>query len=83
MHWSDAIGWFGFAIVLVSYLMVALQRWHVRSIPNQIGNVLGPGSLGINSFYYHAWVPVVLNVIWVSIAIFTLFQIMRHVKTTH
>lgn len=83
MHWSDAVGWFGFAVVLGSYLMVALQCWQVRSIPNQIGNIIGPGSLGINSLYYHAWVPVALNGIWVSIAMMTLIQILRHDRNTH
>lgn len=78
MHWSDPIGWFGFFVVLFSYAMVALQRWRVRSIPNQLGNILGPGSLGINSFFYQAWVPVALNVLWVSIALWTLLHMVRH-----
>ncbi|PIR20269.1 MAG: hypothetical protein COV45_06875 [Deltaproteobacteria bacterium CG11_big_fil_rev_8_21_14_0_20_47_16] len=78
MHWSDYVGWLGFAIVLGSYLMVALQKWRVRSIPNQLGNIVGPGSLGINSLYHQAWVPVTLNVIWVSVALFTLIQIIHH-----
>lgn len=77
MNASDAIGWFGFVLVLFSYAMVAMRQWRVRSIPNQLGNIIGPGSLGINSFFYKAWVPVALNVIWVSIAIYILLQIIR------
>ncbi|MDO8527531.1 MAG: hypothetical protein Q7T03_07590 [Deltaproteobacteria bacterium] len=76
MNWSDYIGWFGFAVVLISYAMVATRHWRVRSIANQVGNIVGPGSLGINSFTYKAWVPVVLNVIWVSMAIYTLLQLL-------
>lgn len=77
MNFYDAIGWLGFVLVLFSYAMVATRRWRVRSIPNQLGNIIGPGSLGINSFFYKAWVPVALNVIWVSIAIYILLQIIR------
>ena len=80
MNWSDAIGWFGFVVVLLSYFQVAMHRWRVRSIQNQIGNIIGPGSLGINSFVYHAWVPVVLNIIWVSIAFYTLLQLLRRAE---
>lgn len=80
MNWSDTIGWFGFAVVLFSYFQVALRRWRVRSIQNQIGNIVGPGSLGINSLVYHAWVPVALNVIWISIACYTLLQLSKEIK---
>lgn len=78
MNWSDAVGWFGFAVVLFSYFQVASRRWRVRSIQNQIGNIVGPGSLGINSLIYHAWVPVVMNIVWVSVACMTLFQLLRN-----
>ncbi|OGQ44540.1 MAG: hypothetical protein A3H42_00985 [Deltaproteobacteria bacterium RIFCSPLOWO2_02_FULL_46_8] len=77
MNWSDYVGWFGFAVVLFSYAQVALRRWRVRSVPNQVGNIVGPGSLGVNSLVYHAWIPVVLNIIWVSVACFTLIQLLR------
>lgn len=77
MKFNDAIGWFGFAVVLFSYAMVATRRWRVRSVANQVGNIIGPGSLGVNSFFYKAWVPVALNVIWVSMAIYILLQIIR------
>lgn len=80
MNWSDVVGWFGFAIVLLSYAMVATRRWRVRSMENQLGNIVGPGSLGVNSLVYHAWVPVALNIIWVSIALLTLLQILKERK---
>ena len=77
MNFNDAIGWFGFVIVLASYAMVATRRWRVRSVANQVGNVVGPGSLGINSFFYKAWVPLTLNIIWALMALFILFQLIR------
>ncbi len=82
MNWSDYLGWLGFAAVLFSYAQVATRRWRVRSVPNQVGNIVGPGFLGINSFVYHAWVPVALNVIWVSMALYTLIQLLRHKEAT-
>ncbi len=80
MHWSDYLGWFGFVVLLCSYLMVALRVWHIRSIPSQLGNMIGPASLGINSAFHQATVPIVLNIFWFSIATFTLFRILRHDK---
>lgn len=82
MNWSDYVGWFGFAVVLFSYAQVATRRWRVRSVPNQLGNIVGPGSLGVNSLVYHAWVPLTLNVIWVSIALFTFVQLLRQKEKT-
>ena len=83
MHWSDILGWIGFAVVLTSYAMVALQYWHVRSWPSQLGNAIGPGLLGINSVVYHAWVPVALNFLWTGIACYTLLQLFRHDHAAH
>lgn len=77
MNWGDVIGWFGFACVLFCYFQVARQKWRVRSIPNQIGNTLGPAALGIDSFFYEAWVLVLLNAIWSGIALWTLLKLLR------
>lgn len=77
MMWVDILGWFGVVCVVVSYAMVALQRWHVRSIPNQLGNLMGAGALGFNCIVYKAWVPAALNVIWALIALYTLFRLMK------
>ncbi|MBI5298786.1 MAG: hypothetical protein HY877_00585 [Deltaproteobacteria bacterium] len=82
MNWSDYVGWFGFAVVLFSYAQVATRRWRVRSVPNQLGNVIGSGSLGINSIIYSAWVPFFLNLIWALIASFTLLQLLRERNKT-
>ena len=78
MSWSDYVGWFGFAVVLFSYAQVALRRWRVRSIPNQLGNIVGSGFLGMNSFVYQAWVPFILNAIWAFIAVCALMQILKN-----
>ena len=75
MNFNDAIGWFGFVIVLASYAMVATRRWRVRSVANQVGNVIGSLCLIINSFFYQAWVPLTLNIIWALIAMTVLSKI--------
>lgn len=77
MNLHDVFGWLGFAIVLGSYAMVATRRWRVRSVGNQVGNMIGSICLIINSFFYQAWVPLVLNVIWALITIVVLLQISR------
>lgn len=78
MHWSDFLGWLGCVLVLGCYLMVAIQRWQVRSLPNQVGNIIGPASISLNCWYYQAWVPLVLNAVWALIALGTLIRILRH-----
>lgn len=80
MNKSDIIGWLGFIIVLFCYWQVATHRWRVRSIPNQIGNLVGSGALALNSFFYNAWVPFVLNVVWALIGIFCLLQLTKEKK---
>lgn len=77
MNWTDAVGWIGFCFILGCYLMVALQRWSVRSYQNQSGNFLGSVALAVNCAYYHAWAPMVLNVVWSVIATMTLYRLRK------
>lgn len=77
MNWSDYVGWVGSFIVLFSYSQVALRRWRVRSFANQFGNFVGSGCLGLNSFFYQAWVPLVLNLVWSLVAVITIWQLLK------
>lgn len=72
------MGWLGFIVILFSYAQVALQRWRVRSLSNQLGNFAGSLCLMINSFFYQAWVPLILNIAWAFIAIHCLLQVTKN-----
>lgn len=74
MNFSDVLGWSGFCVILFSYFQVAMRRWRVSSFPNQLGNFVGSCLLSANSFFYEAWAPFALNIIWGIIALSCLLQ---------
>jgi len=65
----DVLGWIGVAAVLIAYVLVSLKKWPGDSLRYQSLNVLGAGLLIVNSAFYGAMPSVVVNVVWVGIAV--------------
>lgn len=69
----DVIGWLGVAGLVAAYGLVSAKKLTGDSVLYQSLNLLGAGLLIANSFYYGAFPSVGINVIWITIAIHTLF----------
>jgi len=65
----DILGWIGAVALLGAYGLVSTKKWPGDSLRYQSLNVLGAILLIINSAYYGAIPSVVVNVVWVSIAL--------------
>jgi len=68
----DIVGWIGALSVLLAYLMVSLNRWESQSHKYQGMNLIGGLLLIINTIYFGAYPSSLVNLVWVSIAIYSL-----------
>ncbi|HAU07587.1 MAG: hypothetical protein UW46_C0013G0003 [Candidatus Yanofskybacteria bacterium GW2011_GWF1_44_227] len=69
-----AYGWYGMVAIVLAY---ALNNFGVISVSGYWYPFLNiTGSLGIiaDSWYHKAWQSVILNVVWIIVAIFALIK---------
>jgi len=74
----EGAGWIGGSLILLSYVLVSTGRLEGRSIPYQLLNLLGSLGFVINAAWHGAIPPMVLNIIWCAIALWTLAFLLRH-----
>jgi hypothetical protein len=77
----DIIGWLGAATVIVAYGLNSYQKIKSDSYPFQIANLAGGILLIIYAFYKKADANVFINIVWVIIAISSLFKLARKKKS--
>ena len=70
----DIIGWAGSAMVIVAYALNMYKRMASDSIAYYGLNIVGSACLIVNTFYHHAIPSVVVNVVWVFIAVVALIR---------
>ena len=80
--WIDIVGWIGALSVLLAYLMVSLNRWASQSQKYQGMNLIGGLFLIINTIYFGAYPSSMVNLVWVSIAIYSLTRRRSSQRTT-
>ena len=70
----DIAGWSGVVALLIAYGLVSTKRIEGDAVVYQLLNLVGAILLIVNSSYHSAFPSVVVNVIWVGIALFALWQ---------
>jgi len=68
----DIAGWIGMVVILAAYGMVSAKRMEGDSLRYQVLNIIGAGLLTYNSYYFHAYPSVVVNLVWVIIGSYTM-----------
>ena len=63
----NVVGWIGMALLISAYGLVTTGRITGPSLTFQLMNLVGGGSLMVNSAYYSAWPSAALNAVWVVI----------------
>ena len=74
---SQIIGWIGTFLIVLAYFLVSNNKISAKSKNYQLLNLFGAIGVGFNVFYQHAWPAVVLQAIWMIIAIFSLMKIKK------
>jgi hypothetical protein len=68
----DVLGWIGTVMFLVAYGLVSVKKAEGDSLLYQGINIVAGILLVINTFYWHAYPSLGLNVAWIGIGLFTL-----------
>lgn len=69
----DIVGWIGAVALLLAYTFISTRRMEGDSPSYQLLNLGGSAFLMVNSFFYGAYPSSIVNIVWISIAMFTLF----------
>ena len=77
----EILGWIGVIALLVAYALVSTKRLEGDSALFQMLNLIGSFTLMINGFYNGANPSGVLNIVWGSIAVRTLWTV--RTKASH
>jgi len=70
----DIIGWIGAIALLIAYVFVSTRKLEGDSAAYQFLNLTGSAFLMVNSFFYGAYPSSGVNIIWISIAIYTMLS---------
>lgn len=69
------IGWIGMVLILVAYFLVSFDIVTVHNIWFQLLNIVGSLGLALVAFGRRDWQPMVLNIIWILIAIIAMVRV--------
>jgi len=70
----EIIGWMGTVAILAAYWLVSTKKISPTSKVYQLLNLFGAGFVIVNVAFHGAIPSVILNSIWLLIALFGLFQ---------
>lgn len=66
---TESLGWVGVGLILASYLGNVFGWWSAESIWYLLANLFGSVLLIIEAKRVKNWQPVVLNVVWLLVAL--------------
>ena len=75
--WIDFFGWIGALLILTAYALISLKKVEGDSLSYQLLNIFGSIFLVVNTFYWNALPSTLVNAIWLLIALFAVFSIIR------
>ncbi|MEO1213818.1 MAG: hypothetical protein AAFY45_09850 [Bacteroidota bacterium] len=74
---ADIVGWIGSIALTIAYVLISRNKISAQTYLYQGLNLLGSICLIVNSTYYGAYPSTALNVVWVGIGIFALYNIAK------
>lgn len=73
---TELIGWYGICAIIGAYALVSFGVITSSNIWYQLLNLTGAIGIVVNSFYKKDYQPVVLNLLWITIAIVAITKIL-------
>ncbi|HEX8931891.1 MAG TPA: hypothetical protein VF810_01925 [Patescibacteria group bacterium] len=73
----EIIGWIGTISILLAYFLVSIKKLNANSKEFQLLNLFGSLGIIVNTWYHKAIPSVVLNAVWLLIAIYALLKTAR------
>lgn len=75
--YSNVLGWYGAAATLSAYFLVSFGIMGPKDLAYQLLNFTGAVGLAIICYYKRTYQPLFVNIIWLTIALFALLNIVR------
>jgi hypothetical protein len=74
---TEIIGILGGLLFLLGFVQVSTNRWNGRSFWYEACNLLGAALLGYYSFAKSAYTNIVLNIVWGTVALYSIQHIFK------
>ncbi len=74
----DILGWIASVLIVGAYFLNIRGRWSAQSKWYILCNLVGGAFFIINTAYHGAYPSALVNVVWVIIAIFSLWKLARN-----
>ena len=75
--WSDFAGSIGVAILIVTYLLLQLERLDARKLAYSVLNALGAGLIAFSLLFRFNVSAFVVETFWMAISLFGIFRCLR------
>jgi hypothetical protein len=76
----EIIGWTGAALILGAYALLSAGKLRAESVSYHLMNILGAAGFVINSGWNGALPSAVMNVVWIGIGVYALYQMRKRVS---
>ena len=73
----EIIGWVGAALILGAYALLSAGKLRAESVAYHFMNILGAAGFVINSGWNGALPSAAMNVVWIGIGMYALYQMRR------
>lgn len=73
----EIIGWAGTLLILLAYILLETHKITAKSLSYQVLNIFGAIGLLVNAAVHNAIPSLGLNIVWVLIAIYALYKIIK------
>ena len=73
--WSEIEGWYGVSAILIAYSLISLSIINSSNIVYILLNFTGAIGLFYSSYKKKDYQPMILNIIWIIIAIISLIKL--------
>ncbi len=73
---TELAGWYGVIAILVAYALLSFDVLDSHHLANHVINLTGGAGILIDAYADKNYQPVVLNVIWIAVAIYAISRAM-------
>lgn len=78
----EVLGYAAFILILAAYFFNIRGYWKASAVPYILCNLFGGIFFIINTWFHHAYPSMVLNIVWVVIAVSALLKKEQKAETT-
>jgi hypothetical protein len=78
----EIIGWTGALLILAAYALLASGKLRAQSLTYHLMNILGAAGFVVNSGWNGALPSAAMNVVWIGIGVYAVYQLRRRTPGT-